>query len=535
MSCPTWNPSFRESTPTVVTPVPVTGRRASVLAGLSLLLLVRWLYVLICPLDLVPDEAYYWDWSRQLDWGYFSKPPLIAWTIAASTAWCGTTEFAIRLPAALFGTIGLWATYELGRRLYGHAAGVRALVLVAASPGSLVACLLMTIDAPFLALWALSLYCLWRLVEGERADWRWVIPSIIATGGALLAKQTAIGLFPLLALFLLTNSRDRHKLVSIPVLTWGLGSLLVVTPVLWWNATHAWVTLSHTSAHFLPGSRQGLLPAVRLAELIASQGILISPVTFALASLVFLTLLKQFPRWDARQRFLICFGGLPWLAFLPLSCVQRVQPNWPVAFHLTSLILLAAWSESAFDLSTRLDRWRHWTQRGLGVSLALTACLAVTPFLISRTGLAGSSIDLTLRLRGWSQLGHQVGLELKHLDDSQALVIAATARGPVSELAFYLPGQPRVYRWNAGEVIDSQHDLWGGPRHAEGRDALIVTDAGQPVPSRLAEAFATVSELSPLTISLGHEKSRQFRVFHARQLSAWPDFRPAALSSPDLP
>ena len=45
---------------------------------------LRVVYLFTAPLDLVADEAYYWDWSRQLDWGYFSKPPLIAWIIALS-------------------------------------------------------------------------------------------------------------------------------------------------------------------------------------------------------------------------------------------------------------------------------------------------------------------------------------------------------------------------------------------------------------------------------------------------------------------
>ena len=36
-----------------------------------------------CPLDLAPDEAHYWDWSRHLDWSYYSKGPLVAWLIRA--------------------------------------------------------------------------------------------------------------------------------------------------------------------------------------------------------------------------------------------------------------------------------------------------------------------------------------------------------------------------------------------------------------------------------------------------------------------
>src|SRR4051812_17804028 len=40
--------------------------------------------VLACPLDLSPDEAHYWQWSRHLAWSYYSKGPLVAWLIRAS-------------------------------------------------------------------------------------------------------------------------------------------------------------------------------------------------------------------------------------------------------------------------------------------------------------------------------------------------------------------------------------------------------------------------------------------------------------------
>src|ERR1051325_4997905 len=37
-----------------------------------------------CPIDLTGDEAHYWEWSRHLDYGYYSKPPGIAWVIAGA-------------------------------------------------------------------------------------------------------------------------------------------------------------------------------------------------------------------------------------------------------------------------------------------------------------------------------------------------------------------------------------------------------------------------------------------------------------------
>ena len=50
-------------------------------------------------LDLSPDEAHYWEWSRRLDLSYYSKGPLIAYLIAGLTAVFGTSAFGIRLGA----------------------------------------------------------------------------------------------------------------------------------------------------------------------------------------------------------------------------------------------------------------------------------------------------------------------------------------------------------------------------------------------------------------------------------------------------
>ena len=57
---------------------------------------LRLLYLLVYPFDLHPDEAQYWSWSLSPDWGYFSKPPMVAWLIAASTAACGSGEACIK-------------------------------------------------------------------------------------------------------------------------------------------------------------------------------------------------------------------------------------------------------------------------------------------------------------------------------------------------------------------------------------------------------------------------------------------------------
>ena len=78
-----------------------TGVPAVLWGGLALLLAVRLVALRYNATDLFFDEAQYWSWSLEPAFGYYSKPPLIAWIIGAATAVCGTSEFCIRLPAPL--------------------------------------------------------------------------------------------------------------------------------------------------------------------------------------------------------------------------------------------------------------------------------------------------------------------------------------------------------------------------------------------------------------------------------------------------
>src|ERR1700684_620612 len=92
-----------------------------------------------CPLDLAPDEAHYWDWSRHLDWSYYSKGPLVAYLIHGSCLlledwsrqWTGTATLAVRAPAVLCGSLLLLSLYVLTVQVYRREALAAAVVLLA--------------------------------------------------------------------------------------------------------------------------------------------------------------------------------------------------------------------------------------------------------------------------------------------------------------------------------------------------------------------------------------------------------------------
>jgi len=89
-------PSWRESR------MWLSGRGVVVL--LLAFLLLRWILAAMC--EIVPDEAYYWVWSRHLALSYFDHPPMVAYLIRLGTLIGGTTSIGVRWPAGIL-AVGL--------------------------------------------------------------------------------------------------------------------------------------------------------------------------------------------------------------------------------------------------------------------------------------------------------------------------------------------------------------------------------------------------------------------------------------------
>jgi hypothetical protein len=95
-------------------------------------------------------------------------------------------------------------------------------------------------------------------------------------------------------------------------------------------------------------------------------------------------------------------------------------------------------------------------------------------------------VDLTRRLDGWRALGMAVDAILQE-SGGENLFLFSDHYQIASELAFYVPGQPRVYNTDAGRRMN-QYDLWGGLDSLRGHDGLFVTygDWAAPTPVRAA-------------------------------------------------
>lgn len=86
--------------------------------GFLLILTAYRIVVITQPhLTLFYDEAYYYHWSLNPDFGYYSKPPMVAWFIALSTQLFGASVTSVKLAAPLLYSATAWLVFISTRRL----------------------------------------------------------------------------------------------------------------------------------------------------------------------------------------------------------------------------------------------------------------------------------------------------------------------------------------------------------------------------------------------------------------------------------
>src|SRR5438876_5811488 len=159
------------------------------------------------PLD---DEAYYWTWAHHLAWGDPDHPPMSAFILRGSIALAGDTPLGIRMGPVLLALGTPLLLWDLGRQMFGAAAGRIAALWFQLIPALALGAIFAAPDAPLGFFWILTLWSFWRaLMFSSIAGW---LVTGLALGLALMSKLTAVFLALALPAFLLTSPTHRRWL-----------------------------------------------------------------------------------------------------------------------------------------------------------------------------------------------------------------------------------------------------------------------------------------------------------------------------------
>lgn len=488
--------------------------------------------------DLAGDEAYYWDWGRRLDWGYFSKPPMIGWLMGLVGRLSGNQEWALRIAPLVLGTGSLIALQRLARAMFDTRVAFFAVLLVVLTPGNAALNLLFTIDAPLVLTWTLALLFFWHAVEKPDSWGNWLLLAV-AIGLGSLSKQMML-VFPLLmVIFAAISPQDRTLLRNARMWVAVVIGAAFLAPVLVWQQANGWPTLSHMKEHFEVAhageeSGPGLAQyAVWFMQFPLIQAALYSPVTWVVMMAVLVAAARGWRRLDRRSTLLLVFSVPALIAFFCLALRQEVHPNWPAVYYVSAFILTAAWIQGAATDIVLGERWRAWGKRGVWVGLAMVVAVYVFPLASGPLGLAGHArLDPFEKLRSWKEAGERAGEILKTVPHpDRTFVVVLGHRHYASEAAFYMPQQPRVWRWQPDGRMISQYELWPKPgNEMKNWDALVIyPDSEEKGYKKMTpsvffrRAFDDNTKLGDIDVPVGHGVRRSYQVFLCSGMKQWPE------------
>ncbi len=449
--------------------------------------------------DLYPDEAQYWLWSLHPAFGYYSKPPLVAWLIALTTGLLGDNEAAIRLAAPLLHFATALVLYHLARRLYDARTALWSSIAYATLPGVSVSAAIISTDAPLLFCWAVALYAFVRAREPGGGRW-WIMVGVAAGFGLLGKYAMAYWLLSALLFLLLFRDERRHLKRFFGAI---LLALAIYAPNFVWNAQHHFVSYQHTRANADLGGP--LFHPAMFLEFLGSQFGVFGPIFFG----GLLALLALAPRrlGDRRAALLACFA-LPTLAMmLVVSFLSRAQPNWSAPTFVSAVVLVVAWLLA--EGRTRL----------VAVSVALDVALAVAVFgahdLLPLVGFdLPARYDPLHRLRGWKTLGRGVGeLLARH----PGVLLMSDDREAMAALIYYVRPHPfDALKWNGEGGIHDGFDLTADPARDIGRDFMLVANAKDDVQRILARFKSVDPVVQQILIPLDRQTLRTYRIYWLR-------------------
>lgn len=385
------------------------------------LLAMRVVFVLISPLELYADEAQYWRWGQALDWGYYSKPPMIAWMIQLSTSLFGDSEWAIRILAPVFHAISALFLMLLSRRMFGSLAAVFTVMAYMFMPGIVLSSGVISTDGVLFPFWCVALYLFWRLREND-LPWPGIVVLGVAVGAGVLSKYAMVYFVVGVALTALFDPTTRRAVLSRRGAAMACIAVLVVAPHAIWNALNGFQTVSHTVDNANLGGP--LFNLDHLPRFIGDQMGVFGPVSFV-ALIAGLTLVRP-------NENLADLGDAPH--------AQRTKEVWLACFIVPVLLIIAFqavlsrahanWAATAYPAASvwiggflmRASGWRVPFWSGLifqGTVGLLASIFALGP--PSWSASIGRDNDLK-RVRGWQDLSIQLEREVERLQPTAILV-----------------------------------------------------------------------------------------------------------------
>lgn len=382
---------------------------------LTILITLLLQIILVGNFELAHDEAYYWLYSKNLDWGYFDHPPLVALVIKLFS-FLPHGETSVRLGFIFLQYLGLFFLISMTRRYW------LTFALYFSFPLASLAGLFALPDMPLLFMTIMYCYFLKKYLHRDGA-WQSITLGVVI---ALLfyAKYHGVLLifFTILSNPKLVLHRSFYLVASV--------ALLLFLPHLFWQVEHGFSTLKY---HFLERPSSGF-NFYRIGEYLVSQvvlaGALVGPLIW-----VELIKLKAKCSFERALKFIV-LGTI--IFFFISSFNKKIEANWTIFLAVPMIVLLA-----------NSNLWYQKKAKYLLTASFLFVFLIRFLFLFSPEKIG---IKRLKEFHGWKSWSHSIKNQCGETGE-----ILANNYQVASKLSFYLNKEIGALNYRSRK---NQFDYW---------------------------------------------------------------------------
>lgn len=376
--------------------------------------------------NMYVDEAYYWIWSQNFDWGYYSKPPMIAWVISIATSLFGDGSLVMKSVSILIYPLTAIIIFLTTKTLFDERTALYAGLLFFTTPAVSLSSFIISTDVVLLLFWSLTLYTFILAIKYNKLHY-WILAGVFG-GLGLLSKYNMILFVVSALLYLIFSSTHRHILTNRNFyLTLGV-ALVVFLPNLLWNYNNEFISFVHL--HEISQVEKEFFHFDKLFEFLGAQFGVFGPVSFA----VLVYLLATVYRHKQDDKFLMLFWfSAVFLGVISLQAfLARAFANWAAPTYVAASILVAYYLIQKEKV--KLLKW------AVAINLVLMGTIYHYESLMQVAGIElHKKNDPYARIKGWKEFGQEISKVYKNYPDHTLL---ANGRKEVSELIYYVDPHP---------------------------------------------------------------------------------------------
>ncbi len=375
-------------------------------------------------MEVIPQEAYYWNYAQHLSPGYLDHPPLVATTIFSGEFLFGHNAFGTRIGAFVYGLLFIFIFYRYARLQVDQTCAMFATSFALLLPYFFMGTgFLMAPDSPLTLAWVMALYFFYRaLVHNEARAWYGVG---LAMGLGMLSKYSIVLLAPAALLFILLDAQARKYLLRKEPYIAVLIATVVFSPVIYWNATNDWASFAfHASGRFekVPHFFLGMM-LTNILAMVTPLPLLALPYLFSKKTVREESAIQS-PFTPRVRLFIGSFLLVPMSVFAWNALENEPRYNWTGPLWITLLPMLAWLTVNASNLRWR---WIGLLLKKFTVPLLfiLLGTYALLLHFIS-IGLPGTPFPGSMaRLLGWPEVSRNMLSIQQQLPANDARIVIA--------------------------------------------------------------------------------------------------------------